>query len=127
MPTVDADSTQMYQLFQNLVGNALKFHRPDTPPEVRVKAGKPSNGMVRIEVSDNGIGFDEQYLDRIFQPFQRLHSRAEYDGSGIGLAICRKIAERHGGSITAHSNPGEGATFVVTLPTTHSQGGIGID
>jgi signal transduction histidine kinase len=73
-------------------------------------------------VADNGIGFEEKYLDRIFAPFQRLHGRSEYDGTGIGLAVCRKIAERHGGRITAHSTPGQGATFIVTLPVTHTKG-----
>jgi signal transduction histidine kinase len=75
-------------------------------------------------VEDNGIGFDEQYLDRIFVPFQRLYGRGEYEGTGIGLAICRKIAERHGDQITARSTPGQGATFIITLPVSHSKGEI---
>ena len=79
--------------------------------------GGPPRPAVRLTVADDGIGFDEKYLDRIFQVFQRLHGRTEYEGTGVGLAICRKIVERHGGDITAQSAPGQGATFVVTLPT----------
>jgi PAS domain S-box-containing protein len=119
LPTVEADPLQMRQLLQNLAGNALKFHRPAEPPVVRVwgeVTDGPPGPHCRLYVKDNGIGFDEVYLDRIFQLFQRLHGRHEYEGTGMGLAICRKIAERHGGSITAHSAPGQGATFVVTLP-----------
>ena len=125
LPTVDADPSQMRQLFQNLIANALKFHRPGVPPVVEVSgevvSGPPNAdgaaGMTcRIVVRDNGIGFDEKYLDRIFQMFQRLHGRGEYEGTGVGLAICRKIAERHGGAITATSRVGEGAAFVVTIP-----------
>lgn len=130
LPALDGDGTQMRQLLQNLIGNALKFHRPETPPEVSVEAGVtpalppvPSEAeenagpdWCEIRVRDNGIGFEEQYLDRIFQVFQRLHGRGEYEGTGVGLAICRKIAERHGGSITARSTPGEGTTFLVRLP-----------
>jgi signal transduction histidine kinase len=117
MPVIEADPIQMHQLLQNLIVNALKFHRPEAPPVVRVWS-EPSSGPgeVCVCVADNGIGFDEQYLDRIFQPFQRLHGRTEYEGSGIGLAVCRKIVERHSGSITARSQPGEGATFIVSLP-----------
>jgi signal transduction histidine kinase len=128
LPTLESDPTQMRQLLQNLIGNALKFCRPDQPPVVTVR-GRPldppaavSNGdaaiptLWRITVQDNGIGFDERYLDRIFGVFQRLHGRSEYEGTGMGLAICRKIVERHGGTITARSTPGGGATFVVTLP-----------
>jgi PAS domain S-box-containing protein len=115
LPTLDADPTQMRQLLQNLIGNALKFRRPEVPPLVAVW-GDRQDGHVRLSVADNGIGFDEKYTDRIFQVFQRLHGRAEYEGSGIGLAVCRKIAERHGGGISARSTPGVGSTFTVTLP-----------
>jgi signal transduction histidine kinase len=108
----------MRQLLQNLIGNALKFHAPGVAPVVRVQ-GRLIEGarpMCELVVADNGIGFDEKYLDRIFAVFQRLHGRQEYEGTGIGLAVCRRIAERHGGSITARSKPGEGAKFIVTLP-----------
>ena len=117
LPTLDADPLQMRQLFQNLLTNALKFQRPDVAPVVRVysDAAEDADG-VRVCVQDNGIGFDEKYLDRIFTIFQRLHGRIEYEGTGVGLAVCRKIVERHGGTITAHSTPGEGATFIVSLP-----------
>jgi len=122
LPAAHADRMQMRQLFQNLIGNALKFHKPDQAPVVKVRsipverAAAEIDGAVRVIVEDNGIGFDEKYLDRIFQVFQRLHGRGEYEGSGIGLAICRKIAERHGGQITASSKPGEGSRFEITLP-----------
>jgi signal transduction histidine kinase len=126
LATLNADALQMRQLLQNLIGNGLKFHRPGVPPVVRVEGrflgGEQSNGDGRTErsyeitVSDNGIGFEEAYLDRIFELFQRLHGRNEYEGTGIGLAICRKIVERHGGTITARSSPGQGATFIVNLP-----------
>jgi signal transduction histidine kinase len=134
LPTVDADPLQMRQLLQNLLGNALKFHRPEAPPVVTVRSSnlpEPTVGPAgsgappqrcQILVEDNGIGFDEKYLDRIFAPFQRLHGRDEYEGTGIGLAVCRKIVERHGGQITATSTPGQGATFIVTLPVTQPQG-----
>ncbi len=124
LPTIYADPMQMRQLLQNLIGNGLKFHRPQEPPVVRVEGrlldgpnGEgPTAPLFELTVRDNGIGFEEKYLDRIFQLFQRLHSRSEYEGTGIGLAICRKIIERHGGTITARSAPGQGATFLVTLP-----------
>jgi PAS domain S-box-containing protein len=118
LPAVDADAMQMRQLLQNLVGNGLKFHKPGVPPRVEV-SGSTSNGTAEIVVSDNGIGFDDKYAERIFTMFERLHGRASYEGTGIGLAICRKIAHRHGGDIRASSNPGEGARFVVTLPVRH--------
>jgi len=116
---LDADPVQMRQLLQNLISNAIKFQKPGVTPEVRV-TGRPIGRFLELEVSDNGIGFDEKYLDRIFTIFQRLHGRQEYEGTGVGLAVCRRIAERHGGSITARSAPGEGATFVVLLPVHHS-------
>jgi PAS domain S-box-containing protein len=116
LPTIDADPLLIRQLFQNLLSNALKFHKPGQPPTVRVRAEIDNAAACRIIVEDDGIGFDEKYLDRIFTIFQRLHGRAEYPGTGIGLAICRKIAQRHGGDVTAHSAPGCGAAFIVTLP-----------
>lgn len=142
LPVIDAEPLQMRQLFLNLLGNALKFHHPGTPPLVKVDCRlvelpsgrsrllRPSTGspepvrsfltaygtVIQITITDNGIGFDEKYLDRIFLPFQRLHSRVEYEGSGIGLAICRKIVDRHNGSLVAASAPGQGSTFTITLP-----------
>jgi signal transduction histidine kinase len=117
LPQLEADPVQMHQLLQNLVGNALKFHPPDRSPVVSVSGRVvDGGGHVEIVVEDDGVGFDERYLERIFQPFQRLHGMGQYEGSGIGLAICRKIVERHSGTITAHSVPGEGAKFIVTLP-----------
>jgi PAS domain S-box-containing protein len=115
LPTVDADPSQMHQLLQNLASNALKFHRPGVPPRVEIR-GAAMNGRAEITVSDNGIGFEEKYADRIFTMFERLHGRGQYEGTGIGLAICRKIAERHGGEIRARSVVGEGSVFVVKLP-----------
>lgn len=116
LPSFEADPIQMHQLLQNLVGNALKFRRPDAPPVVQVGYRDHSPGKIEIYVQDNGIGFDMGYLDQIFLPFKRLHGRSEYEGSGIGLAVCQKIAERHGGWITAQSAPGEGSTFSVVFP-----------
>lgn len=124
LPAIEADPLQMRQLLQNLISNALKFNKPDEPPFVIVRhtlvgAALPAVGagmLCHLMIEDNGIGFDEKYLDRIFDGFQRLHAKAEYDGTGIGLAVCRKIAERHGGSITAKSKPGAGVTMNVALP-----------
>jgi signal transduction histidine kinase len=106
----------MRQLFQNLIANALKFTPPNTSPEVRIGTNAAAEGWVCIVVADRGIGFDPRYQDRIFQIFQRLHGRQEYEGTGIGLAICKKIVERHGGSIRVETAPGQGATFFVSLP-----------
>jgi PAS domain S-box-containing protein len=127
LTTIDADQVQMVQLFQNLIGNALKFHGEEKPVvKIYGQAEKQPKGThdekYTIFVEDNGIGFDEKYLDRIFTPFQRLHGRGTYDGTGIGLAICRKIVDRHGGSITAKSIPGKGTTFAVSLPVKQSKG-----
>jgi light-regulated signal transduction histidine kinase (bacteriophytochrome) len=124
LPVIEADGLQMRQLFQNLIGNALKFRRPETPPVVAVNARKHwLNGveLCELTVRDNGIGFDEMYLDRIFNVFQRLHSHDEYEGTGMGLAIVRKIVLHHGGQVTARSQPGCGATFIVTLPAAPSK------
>lgn len=120
LPVIEADPNQMRQLFQNLVGNALKFHREGVPPRVRItceRVADEPDERYRIVVEDNGIGFDEKYLDRVFDVFQRLHGRGVYEGTGMGLAICRRIVERHGGEITATSTPGGGSTFIITLPT----------
>lgn len=117
LPTVVADPTHMRQLFQNLIGNALKFHTPDVAPTVEVSARNIGDDC-EIRVKDNGIGFEEQYLDKIFSVFQRLHGRDSYEGTGIGLAVCRKIAERYGGTITATSEKHKGSTFIIRLPRT---------
>jgi light-regulated signal transduction histidine kinase (bacteriophytochrome) len=126
LPPLEADPLQMRQLLQNLIGNALKFRRADTPPIVIVSAGQRENvsgsdgATLHLTVEDNGIGFDQEYADKIFTPFQRLHTRDEYEGTGIGLAICRKIVERHHGTIAAHGTVGRGARFVVTMPMSQS-------
>ena len=131
LPTVQGDKSQLGQLFQNLLNNALKFRKPGQTPQISITAHtvvaanlpvsvKPSRAAASyhcIAVSDNGIGFDEQYVDRIFQVFQRLHGRSQFTGTGIGLAICEKVTANHGGAITAQSKPGEGAIFSVYLPT----------
>ncbi|MDB5181489.1 MAG: domain S-box protein [Candidatus Saccharibacteria bacterium] len=127
LPTIDADAMQIRQLLQNLISNALKFHKTGTDPVVKISATKEishdkGKKYCRLLIEDNGVGFEEKYLDRIFAVFQRLHSRDSYEGTGIGLAVCRKIVERHGGSITATSKPGEGATFIIYLPVHHKQG-----
>ncbi|MDA0770827.1 MAG: ATP-binding protein [Chloroflexi bacterium] len=127
LPTIYADVLQMRQLMQNLIGNALKYHKEEEAPVVKVSAklvkataerpgNQESEELCEITISDNGIGFDEKYADRIFGIFQRLHTRTEYDGTGVGLAICRKIAERHNGTINVHSQPDKGSQFMVTLP-----------
>ncbi|HYO68173.1 MAG TPA: ATP-binding protein [Archangium sp.] len=117
LPSLEASPMQMRQLLQNLLSNALKFRREGVAPVISVQAAvHPASRQCELRVEDNGIGFDEKYLDRIFNVFQRLHGRGKYEGTGIGLAICRKIAERHGGSLGARSTPGQGSTFIVTLP-----------
>lgn len=117
LPTVEADPTDMRQLLQNLIGNALKYHREASKPIVKVSSASIGTEFYEILVEDNGIGFEEKHLDRIFAPFQRLHGRSsQYEGTGIGLAICHKIVERHRGIITARSTPGAGTTFTVKLP-----------
>ncbi len=131
LPSIEAVPGQLDHLFMNLIANALKFTRPGVPAEVHINARPaniqdypellPANAYVEITVQDNGIGFDEKYLAHIFDVFQRLHSKSEYDGTGIGLAVCRKVVQFHQGLITARSQPGHGATFVVVLPAHQTQ------
>ncbi len=118
LPVLDADATQMRQLFQNLVANALKFRKPGEAPAVRVRLleSDDQNNRVVLGVDDNGIGFEPRFAERIFGLFQRLHGRLEYEGTGIGLAVCRRIVERHKGHITAEGRPGDGASFRIELP-----------
>jgi signal transduction histidine kinase len=129
LATIDADPTLMRQLLQNLLSNALKFRKADTKPVIKVATvpGEPVSIGTRIvpsivlTIADNGIGFDNTYKDQIFKIFQRLHGRLEYEGTGVGLATCRKIVERHLGTIDANGVPGEGATFTIVLPISHDQ------
>jgi signal transduction histidine kinase len=116
LPSVTGDHVQLRRVFQNLLSNALKFHRADEPLRIRVTSEQLGDGRCAILVEDNGIGFDEQYAERIFVAFQRLHGRSAFEGTGIGLSIARKIAWRHGGDITATGELGNGATFRLTLP-----------
>jgi light-regulated signal transduction histidine kinase (bacteriophytochrome) len=131
LPTIEADPLQMRQLFQNLISNAMKFQPSGQQPVLEITAelikgqfaGTPEEDpyaeQCQITVHDNGIGFEEKYHEKIFAVFQRLHGRNEYEGTGVGLAVCRRITDRHGGSITARSQPGQGASFVITLPVRH--------
>ena len=123
LPVIQADQLQMQQLMQNLISNAIKFRRPEVPPEVRIRADV-RGGRVHLTVSDNGIGFEPRYAARIFRIFERLHGRTEYPGTGIGLALCRKIADRHGGTIEAESELGHGATFTIVLPVNQPDAGF---
>jgi PAS domain S-box-containing protein len=116
LPSVQADLSQMHQLFQNLIGNGLKFHKKEMPPEIIIRAYEAENNVIRIEVEDNGIGIDEKYHSQLFTMFKRLHSKEQYEGTGIGLASCKKIVERHGGNIGIKSTLGKGSTFWFTLP-----------
>jgi signal transduction histidine kinase len=135
LPVIDADPVQMRQLFQNLIGNAIKYRRADIDPIVHVSAhidplqsglaGENASLICHLTVSDNGIGFDNSYAEKIFAIFQRLHGRSEFDGTGIGLAICRKIVERHGGSIEASGKADQGARFVASLPVSHALEEVG--
>lgn len=130
LPSIRCNARLMSMLFQNLISNAMKYSRKDVPPVIRItfeisntksqKIHSPSEKHCRIFVEDNGIGFDQQYTDQIFQMFKRLHHHTEYEGTGIGLTLCKKIAEVHSGSITARSQLGKGSTFIVSLPVNGS-------
>lgn len=115
MPCIEADPHQMLQLFQNIMANALKFHREGIPPHILVESRRHGTNGWEITIKDNGIGFDEKYAERIFKPFERLHGKSAYEGTGIGLAICKRIVERHNGTIIVKSVLGEGSSFVITL------------
>ncbi len=122
LPEIEAEPVQMRQLFQNLIGNALKFHEPGRPPLVKITSRNiqfQQKPAVEIRVEDNGIGFDPKYSEAIFQPFRRLNGMREYEGHGMGLAICNKIVQKHGGTIQAQSSPGQGSTFTIILPFQH--------
>lgn len=116
LAAIEGDRIQLRQLFQNLIANALKYRQKNLPPVIEIKGRTLPGKIYEITVQDNGIGFEEKYAERIFQPFVRLHGRHEYEGTGIGLATCEKIVARHGGRITAKSRPGEGSIFIVQLP-----------
>ncbi|MBN4052444.1 PAS domain-containing sensor histidine kinase, partial [Sphingobacteriaceae bacterium AH-315-L07] len=116
MPVIKADKLQMRQLFQNLISNAFKFHKESEPPVVTISSKKHADGAIEITVKDNGIGFDEKYAEKLFKPFQRLVSKSEYEGTGMGTAICKKIVEKHSGTINAKSSPNGGSTFTIKLP-----------
>ena len=116
LPAIVGDRVQLTRLLQNLVGNALKFHLPDRPPEVTIKAGRDGEGQLDLMVSDRGIGIDPRHHARIFEVFRRIHPK-RFAGTGIGLSVCQRVAERHGGSIRVESSVGEGSTFHVMLRT----------
>ena len=119
MPAIEADPGQMHQLFLNLIANALKFRRAGTQPSISVEGSVEvgeAGAVARIAVADNGIGFEPRHAERIFGMFERLHGREEFDGTGVGLATCRKIAERHSGELTAWGEPDAGAVFTLILP-----------
>ncbi len=120
LPNLSADGIQITQLFQNLIGNALKFQKPETTPEIHVSAREQGDTWI-FSITDNGIGIDPRYSERIFKIFQRLHAKGEYEGTGIGLAICRRIVERHRGELTVRSEPGVGSTFSFTLPSRYEE------
>jgi two-component system, LuxR family, sensor kinase FixL len=121
VPAIEADPIQMTLMFQNLIGNSLKYHRTSIAPLVSISSDSIEGDRLRIIVKDNGIGMDMKFADKIFQPFQRLHGRTEYEGTGMGLAICKKIIDGHQGSISVESKLEEGSIFVITLPKKQSK------
>ena len=116
LPTIEGNETQLNQLFTNLILNSLKYKREGTAPIVNISGRKREDDRWEIDIEDNWIGIEEKYADRIFQPFQRLNSKNDYEGSGIGLSICKKIVNQHKGAISVKSILGEGATFTISLP-----------
>jgi two-component system sensor kinase FixL len=116
LPFIEADIAQMRQLFQNLFTNALKYHQTGVSPVIKISGSSNIDGFIKISVEDNGIGFDEKYMNKIFKPFERLHTKDRYEGTGMGLAICQKIVNQHGGKIVVKSKPSQGTTFIVSLP-----------
>jgi len=122
LPSIEGEKFQMRQLFQNLISNGLKYHSDDKVPVIKVKYAGFDKDLEEIYIEDNGKGFDEKHLDRIFRPFERLHGHSEYSGTGMGLAICHKIVTHHKGQITAKSQPNQGSTFIVKLPGKQKKG-----
>ncbi|MBU1344235.1 MAG: cache domain-containing protein [Proteobacteria bacterium] len=121
LPKIEAEPLHMYQLFQNLIGNSLKYRREDVSPVITITHNRPGGGFIEFHFQDNGIGFEQEYDRRIFQPFQRLHGRSEYSGTGIGLAVCWKIILHHNGRIKVVSSPEKGTVFIVSLPEKQSK------
>lgn len=124
LPTIDVDPLQIRRLFQNMLSNALKFHRQGVPLVINVTRSRTATGAWKISVNDNGIGFEQKYADKIFESFQRLHNRQIYEGSGLGLAVCQKIVQLHSGEIEVKSQPEKGTTFIIKLPEKQSAGKI---
>ena len=117
LPIINGFPVLLYQLFYNLFNNSLKFSRPDVVPLIKISAINPvKEQMIEIVVKDNGIGFHPRYNEEIFKTFTRLNSKDQFEGTGLGLSLCKKIVERHGGTITANSEEGNGAEFIITLP-----------
>ena len=120
LPEIEANPFQIQQVFVNLIGNSLKFHKKGAPPVIEIKSesshSRNGDSICNIFVKDNGIGFDQKYIKKVFKPMERLVGRSEYEGTGMGLSICRRIIERHHGTITAESCQGKGTTFIFSLP-----------
>jgi signal transduction histidine kinase len=116
LPRIEANAMRMSQLFLNLISNAMKFHKPKEPPKIYIDSGPSEAGYVDIRVKDEGIGIEKQYTERIMKPFERLHSRSEYEGTGIGLAVCSRIVKQHQGKLWVESEKGKGSVFVARLP-----------
>ena len=111
-----ADRAQLGRLIQNIISNAIKYHKPGAAPAIEIRATPVGRAQTTLSIADDGIGFDEKFAKEIFEPFKRLHDAAQYPGTGIGLAICKAIADRYGWTLGVNSRPGEGSTFYVTLP-----------
>jgi signal transduction histidine kinase len=121
LPTLEADPTQMRQLMQNLISNALKYHQPDVAPVVEITSRPLRDGFWEIIVKDNGVGIEAQQINLVFHPFERAHSGKLFEGTGMGLAICKRIVDRHAGSIHVVSQPDKGTSFIILLPEKHKE------